>query len=422
MRLLPLLLLAFCSSGCTKKPDNLPKSAQQKIRVVSWNLAWFPGKRDNATEEEAKAHMQQAQSALKELKPDILLLQEVRDWQAAEELCSVVPKLQVQVVSRFKPRPQNQVIATNLPVDSTWSADWNHSNDGPPRGYTFAAIELPEKRFLLTYSLHLKSNVGASVPNVTKRQEAAKQLLRHTNEMLELYSPRGACFFVVAGDMNTSLDDPKFKEERTLPAFISSGFHWTFEGVHFAKRITIPKDKSFPDNCFDHMFTLGLGKQTASVRSYPDISDHNPVILDLVIPQTPVEETLDVNAGLKLLKSAPPPEPEKEIVVTATLNADDQTGILASVGKVVAVRGKVHHVGKTRSGSIQFINFKKEEKGPFIGIVKRENLEAVEDALGGVLKSSLAGKTVELRGEIILYGEIPEIVVSSGNQVRVIAE
>ena len=52
--------------------------------------------------------------------------------------------------------------------------------------------------------------------------------------------------------------------------------------------------------------------------------------------------------------------------------------------------------------------------------MKRENLEAVEDALGGVLKSSLSGKTVELRGEIILYGEIPEIVVSSGNQVRVV--
>lgn len=56
----------------------------------------------------------------------------------------------------------------------------------------------------------------------------------------------------------------------------------------------------------------------------------------------------------------------------------------------------------------------------FIGIVKRENLEAVEDSLGGLLKSSLTGKTVELRGEIILYGEVPEIIVSSGSQVRVV--
>jgi len=266
----------------------------------------------------------------------------------------------------------------------------------------------------------LKSNVGAPVPNVMKRQESAKQLLRHTDEMLELYSPRGGCFFVVAGDMNTSLDDPKFEKEKTLHAIRGSGFRWTFEGVPFEKRITIPKEKSFPDNCFDHIFTLGLGKQTASVHPYPHLSDHNPVVLDLIIPQKPVEEALDVDAGLKLLKSTPALEPEKEITVTATLNADDQAGILAAVGKVVAVRGKVHHVGKTRSGSIQFINFQKAEKGPFIGIVKRENLEAVEEALGGVLKPSLTGKTVELRGEIILYKDVPEIIVLSGSQVRVI--
>lgn len=52
--------------------------------------------------------------------------------------------------------------------------------------------------------------------------------------------------------------------------------------------------------------------------------------------------------------------------------------------------------------------------------MKRENLEAVEEALGGVLKSSLVGKTVELRGEIVLYGEVPEIIVTSGSQVRVL--
>ncbi len=417
-RLLPLVLLFALLVGCKDQPqEKQGQQPAQKIRIVSWNLNWFPGRKDNATEDAAKKHMAEAQTALKELKPDILLLQEVRDWQAAQELCSVVPGLHVQVVSRFQPRPQNQVIATNLPVDSTWSADWDHKNDGPPRGYTFAAIELPGKRFLLTYSLHLKSNVGAPVPNVMKRQESAKQLLRHTEEMLDVYSPRGGCFFIVAGDMNTSLDDPKFEKEKTLHAIIGSGFRWTFDGVPFVSRVTHPKDK-YPDACFDHIFTLGLGKQTASVHPYPGISDHNPVVLDLVLPQTPVEETLDVGAGLKLLKSAPPAEPEKEIIVTATLNADDQAGILAAVGKVVAVRGKVNHVGKTRSGSIQFINFQKAEKGPFIGIVKRENLEAVEEALGGALKSSLSGKTVELRGEIILYGEVPEIIVTSGNQIH----
>ena len=168
--------------------------------------------------------MEQAQRALKELNP------EHPPSARGERLAGRSGALQCGSKSSgasgepFSTETAESGNATNLPVDSTWSADWNHSNDGPPRGYTFAAIELPRKRFLLTYSLHLKSNVGAPVPNVFKRQESAKQLLRHTDEMLELYSPRGACFFVVAGDMNTSLNESRWENENTLPAFISSGF------------------------------------------------------------------------------------------------------------------------------------------------------------------------------------------------------
>ena len=289
----------------------------------------------------------------------------------------MIPKLEVQVISRFQPRPQNQVIATNFPVDSTWSDDWNHKNNGPPRGYSFAAIELPGKRFLLTYSLHLKSNIGAQAVNVAKRQEAMKQLLAHSKEMLALYSLRGSCALVVGGDMNTSMD---FEKEQTLKAIIASGFHWTFDGVPFLNRITIPREGGYLDNTFDHIFTLGLGKQTASVHPYPGISDHYPVVLDVVggdfLPK------LDVHAGLALLKAKAEPDDEKHIQVTATLQANDHEGIKAAVGKVVAVTGRVQNVGRTRSGSISFINFTGNQRGQFVGIIKKENLAGVEDVLG----------------------------------------
>jgi endonuclease/exonuclease/phosphatase family metal-dependent hydrolase len=418
--LLPLLLASVLCAASHGEPIAPPAKT---IRIVSWNLAWFPGKKPEPTAEEEKAHMAQAQQALRELKPDVLLLQEIRDWKSAEQLCSAVPGLRMQVISRFQPRPQNQVIATNLPVDSTWSDEWKHEADGPPRGYVFTAIELPQKRFLLTYSLHLKSNVGAPALNVPKRQEAARQLLAHTQEMQVLYGARGACGLLVGGDMNTSFDDPRFAGEQTLRAMTAAGFHWTFAGVPFASRITIPKEGGFPDNCFDHIFTAGLGKQTASVRPYPGRSDHNPVVLDLDLTKADFNPKLDVNAGLALLKAAPPSrESKKEIAVTATLNASDHEVIRAAVGKIVAVRGKVHDVGRTRTGSINFINFESNQRGQFVGIVKAENLAAVTETLGGELKATLTGKTVELRGEIILYKDIPEIVVTGGNQIRVVGD
>jgi hypothetical protein len=63
-----------------------------------------------------------------------------------------------------------------------------------------------------------------------------------------------------------------------------------------------------------------------------------------------------------------------------------------------------------------------------VGNVKKENLAVVEEVLGVGLKPALTGRSVELRGEVILYNdkklgvEVPEIVVSSPNQVRVVEE
>lgn len=116
----------------------------------------------------------------------------------------------------------------------------------------------------------------------------------------------------------------------------------------------------------------------------------------------------------------PSPSSAAPIDVTATLNANDDAGIRAAVGKVVSVKGKVMNIGKTRSGSMFFINFTGNQRGQFVGIVKKENYSDVVAALGSDLKTALAGKSIELRGEIVLYEDTPEIVVSGGEQIRLI--
>jgi DNA/RNA endonuclease YhcR with UshA esterase domain len=49
-------------------------------------------------------------------------------------------------------------------------------------------------------------------------------------------------------------------------------------------------------------------------------------------------------------------------------------------------------------------------------------LEAVTEAVGADLKPVLNGKTVELRGEIVLYNGVPEVIVTSGMQLRVLGQ
>ncbi|MEI8108253.1 MAG: hypothetical protein WCI46_10575, partial [Verrucomicrobiota bacterium] len=51
-------------------------------------------------------------------------------------------------------------------------------------------------------------------------------------------------------------------------------------------------------------------------------------------------------------------------------------------------------------------------------IVKEENFAAVRRGLGGELAGKLAGKRVELRGEVVLYKEkTPEIIVETASQI-----
>src|SRR4026208_272768 len=58
-----------------------------KVRITTWNLEWFPnGSVREAAPEKQAQRIQAAADVLKKLDPDILLLQEVRDYDACARL------------------------------------------------------------------------------------------------------------------------------------------------------------------------------------------------------------------------------------------------------------------------------------------------------------------------------------------------
>lgn len=264
----------------------LPAMAEKPIRVVSWNLEWFPGGYPDAPLKARRRQMERAQAALKALSPDILCLQEVRDWRAVEELVSVLPGMKVQVISNFEGQ-QQQAIASRFPIDSGWSARWKwkgNRSDHPPRGYTFAALKLPDYRFLLTYSLHLKANGRNTLrSDIRKREEASRQLALHITEMERLFGKRGRSAVLVAGDFNTTPDDDelRFQREKTMRTLFASGYWWTFTDVPLAERETVRASRSYPAITFDHILTKRLGRPPARVEPIGGISDHFPVVVEI---------------------------------------------------------------------------------------------------------------------------------------------
>src|SRR5213079_2590385 len=95
--LLVLLYLACCGLLDAEQPS--------KIRITTWNLEWFPnGSAREATPENQAQRIQAAADVLKKLNPDILLLQEVRDYDACARLGEAIQSgaYAVSICSAFK--------------------------------------------------------------------------------------------------------------------------------------------------------------------------------------------------------------------------------------------------------------------------------------------------------------------------------
>jgi endonuclease/exonuclease/phosphatase family metal-dependent hydrolase len=256
------------------------------IRVVTWNLQWFPGGK-NATRESQDRHIALVREEIRKLNPDILILQEVGSAQALDETLKPLDShWQTVVISAFKQggliSGQQIAIAAKIPAESAWAEPWNRGWADAPRGYAYALFPVNGKK-LAIYGLHLKSNLGDAAENTSKREDAVQQLIQHVE--LDNNRVTKAEAIVVGGDFNT--DDPdavssKTKGERTFDFFRKAGFSWAYEGIDFKNRITCPAKDRYPAACFDHFWTRGLSLSSAQAFQ-SSASDHFPVVMEIAL-------------------------------------------------------------------------------------------------------------------------------------------
>ena len=256
------------------------------LRVVTWNLQWFPGGK-TATKESQDRHIAVVRKEIQKLDPDILILQEVGSQDAIEEsLKPLDPNWKTAVISEFQQggfiSGQQIVIAAKYPALSAWAEPWKRGWAEAPRGYAYALFSINGKK-LAVYGLHLKSNLGNPPENTSKREDAMEQLISHIDSKEDRVIKADAV--VIGGDFNT--DDPdsptgQSKGERTFGFLRKAGFSWGYEGIDHPNRITCPAKDRYPAASFDHFWTRGLAKPLASVHQ-SKASDHLPVVIDVII-------------------------------------------------------------------------------------------------------------------------------------------
>jgi endonuclease/exonuclease/phosphatase family metal-dependent hydrolase len=266
------------------------------IRVTTWNLQWFPsGSPNGKTPEAEAANIKAAAAVIVAINPDVLLLQEIRNWDTAQRLADALKSLEfrVSVCSAFRDPfaggvgQQQVAILAKQDADAAWAESWKTKGVvDPPRGFAFAVIPF-RKTKVAFYSVHLKSNLvisggdRAAQLNILKRELSAEQLVAHA-ESVKKHFPT-LTRFVVGGDFNTNRDQGLFISERTLELFEAAGFSDAMAGLPLARRITHPRRGRYPDATFDYILVKGAkaGAPPEILKSV--VSDHMPVTLDLKI-------------------------------------------------------------------------------------------------------------------------------------------
>ncbi|WFB36805.1 endonuclease/exonuclease/phosphatase family protein [Kiritimatiellota bacterium B12222] len=281
-------LLVLLPSSCSRNTEAVIDQQQtvvpaKPIKIVTWNLEWFPGKSTSASLEEKQEHMEQIRNAISEIDADVYLLQEVADMDSMEELFKDLPGYEIHIVSSFRYgnfiAKQQVAVVSRLPAISAFAESFVSTGGtrAPPRGFSFAALQTQDTN-LLVYTVHLKANGGDPERNIRLREESARQIVKHVNDMLKQFPDS---LVIVGGDFNLLLTQAGMEHERTLEIFKEAGFEWGWEGVPFEQRITWPSNGRYPDACFDMFVTKGVSGENRVLGGYEGLSDHLPVMLNL---------------------------------------------------------------------------------------------------------------------------------------------
>lgn len=270
------------------------------VRVTTWNLEWFPnGSPKDATPEEQTRRINAAAQVLRQLNPDVLLLQEIRDYDCCARLAEAIAPgtYQVAICSAFK-EPfqkgfgrQQVAILSKYPAQAAWAERWvSMEHIEPPRGFAFAWFKI-RGTDLGVYSVHLKSNLimrgdkeVETAKNISKREVAATQLVAHLRSVIATAIPNVKSV-IIGGDFNTNEDQAIFLTEKTFTILRDAGFQNTMEQLPLIQRVTHPSSKGYPDATFDYLWVKNSSAEGLKILN-SKVSDHYPVTYDIEIPTT----------------------------------------------------------------------------------------------------------------------------------------
>jgi hypothetical protein len=266
----------------------LPNCLADPLRVLTWNLEPPTAAGTN------EVPLQEAAAVLKQLNPDVILLQQVRDWKECAQLAQALKPAEysVPVCSAFRDARTGTLSKQQVGILSkpkayfAWSEAWRPQGEAPvPGGFAFAAIKVGNQRIGF-YSVQA-GDVAMDARSPGQRAavahaEAASvgQLLDHVGSVSNWVANR-VQIFVVAATFDTHAAVWTDARDNILRLLETGGFGDAFFETSAAARITVAGTARSPGATADYVLTDPAGC-AAIPRVLPStISAHSPVICEV---------------------------------------------------------------------------------------------------------------------------------------------
>jgi len=323
-----------------------PACFADTIRVTTWNLepATVAGAA-GAVAGTNQLHIKEAAAALNQLSPDVILLQQVRDWKTCRQLAEALKPAEYSVLacSSF-PAPRTGAVSSlqvailaRRKAYFSWSEPWRTEGQAAlPGGYAFAAVQVGKQRvgfFSVQAGAALADARGAGQRAALRQAQAASlgQVLEQVRSV-KSWVANQVQVFVVAGTFEPGAPDGP---ERVLDP---AGFGDAFQDTPVVQRVTLPGKPGQPGTTADYIFTQpAASASNPRVLSTP-VCAHYPVTCDVELDSGAIAAAQAARAA-----AAPPPAPPsaKPELAAVPPRASNHLVASAAAGAGIAALGAI---------------------------------------------------------------------------------
>ena len=330
----PLLALLILAPNCLA----------ETLRVTTWNLQATAGPSTS------EIRLQEAAAALKQISPDVILLQQVRDWKMCDDLAQALKPdpYTIQICSAFREAGTGALSTQQVAILSkgkayfSWSEAWRSQGEiALPGGFVFAALQVGSQRVGF---FSVQPGAASAAPRgPTQRTGVAPAQAQCVGQLLQQvasvsnWGANRVQEFVIGAGFNTGAAGWRAARDNMLRLLEAADFGDAFLDTPAAQRITATARAGQPGATADYILIHPAGCAASPRVLSATVCEHYPVTCEVELDPARVASALASRAEALRAREAQAATPVQTAAVPQLSTVNHQLAWFAAALGGIAV-------------------------------------------------------------------------------------